>query len=154
MQNTSSEHTSCRTLKMAYSTRRPHRCHSCQLRTRKWDYYCAGTNVDQKNFPWVRVLNVSCEIQMFWPEFGVNSMKIFPTPFLANFGPLSTNWATVWGYHVNMEQNLEASFATLESLLISCSPCWPRSQKSVAEGNGNKWLIIFFLFFLNAKGSN
>ncbi len=37
MQNIISECTTCRTLKqMSYSSRRPHRCRSCQLRTGNW----------------------------------------------------------------------------------------------------------------------
>ncbi len=39
LQNTISEHTTHRTLKqMGYSSRRPHRCRSCQIRTAHGDY--------------------------------------------------------------------------------------------------------------------
>ncbi len=89
MQNTISEHTTHRTLKqMDSSSRRPHRCRFCQIRTGHGGYNSHRlTKIGQlkivKTLPGLMSLDFWCNIQMVGSEFGVKNMKAWIHPALS-----------------------------------------------------------------------
>ncbi len=88
MQNTISEHTTCRTLKqMGYSSRRPHRVPllSAKNRKRRLQFAQAHKNwtiEDWKNITWSDDY-FCCDIQMVGSEFGVKNIKAWIHPALS-----------------------------------------------------------------------
>lgn len=145
MQNSGSEHTTGWTLKMAYSTRRPHRCHFCQLRTRKWGYYCAGTKVDQKNFNWSEEsecqLRNSNDLARIWCKQHANISHTILGPLWAPQYQLS-NCVRLSCQHGRKSWGLFCHTGVAVDLLLPLL-----AEESKICGGGNKWLIIFFFFF-------
>ncbi len=119
MQNTISECTTHRTLKqMGYSSRKPHPVPllSAKNRKRRRQFTQAHQNwtiEDWKKLPGLMSLDFCGDIQIVGSVFGGKNMKAWIHPaclngsgwwwwcngvrdiFLAHFGPLSTNWASL-----------------------------------------------------------
>ncbi len=118
LQNTISEHTTCRTLKQMYSSsRRPHRVPllSDKNSTQRLQFTQAHQNwtiEDCKNVAWSDESRFLLQYSDVGSEFGLKNMKAWIHPalsrwfrcwwwcngvgdiFLAHFGHLSTNWAS------------------------------------------------------------
>lgn len=108
MQNSISESPRCPTLKMGHSGRSPHWCPSCQLRTGARGYNShrhptIGQQKIGKTFP--GLMSRSDGQSRIWckrhggmdPSYLVSMPQVAADgvmggPFLAHFGPLSTNW--------------------------------------------------------------